>query len=320
MPLVSVIVPIYNVEAYIERCSRALFEQTLQDIEYIFVNDCTPDHSMEILNRVIDDYPTRKNSVKIINHEINQGLSCTRIDGVMLASCKYVVHCDSDDWVDKDLLEKLYCKAESEDADITICDFVCEYSSGKNRARVITNILGSPKQAIANMHNESFYCMVWRMMFRRDFILKYNLFPLEHVDMWEDVCVTIPAFYYANKIAKVDDAVCHYFVNDQSMCANSGNAKSYNDRKATIVYLEDFFSDKNDFDASMLINYWKILAKSFLLTPSCFDANRWRQEYPETHKHIMKMQALPISTRLLYKVTSISTIPIRILMWIKSFK
>lgn len=60
MPNVSVIIPVYNVEQYIERCARSLFGQTLDDIEYIFVNDCTPDKSMEVLARVLEDYPARK--------------------------------------------------------------------------------------------------------------------------------------------------------------------------------------------------------------------------------------------------------------------
>lgn len=61
MPKVSVVIPVYGVEKYIERCARSLFEQTLDDIEYIFVNDCTKDRSIDILNSVINDYPARKN-------------------------------------------------------------------------------------------------------------------------------------------------------------------------------------------------------------------------------------------------------------------
>ena len=68
MPKVSVCVPIYNVEKYIEKCVRSLFEQTLDDIEYIFVNDCTPDKSMDILRRVLVEYPQRQEQVKVIDH------------------------------------------------------------------------------------------------------------------------------------------------------------------------------------------------------------------------------------------------------------
>ena len=63
-PKVSVIIPVYKVERFIEKCARSLFEQTLEEIEYIFVNDCTPDHSMEILSKVLEEYPRRKNQIK----------------------------------------------------------------------------------------------------------------------------------------------------------------------------------------------------------------------------------------------------------------
>ena len=65
MPKVSVVIPVYGVEKYIERCARSLFEQTLDDIEYIFVNDCTKDRSIDILNEVINDYPARKQQIRM---------------------------------------------------------------------------------------------------------------------------------------------------------------------------------------------------------------------------------------------------------------
>lgn len=78
IPKVSVIVLIYKVEKYIERCARSLFCQTMQDIEYVFVNDCTPDCSIQILQSVIDEYPQRKSDIKIISHEKNMGSGVAR--------------------------------------------------------------------------------------------------------------------------------------------------------------------------------------------------------------------------------------------------
>lgn len=314
---ISVIVPIYNVSKFIERCIRSLFEQTLQDIEYIFVNDCTPDNSMQILANVLEDYPNRKAYVRILNHEKNQGLACSRIDGIKIAKGKYIIHCDSDDWVDTDLYEKLYNKAEETGADITICDFQCEYESGRIPEKIVTNFNCTPREAIENMHKESFYCMVWRALFKRDFVIQHNLFPLPHVDMWEDTCVTIPAFYHANKIAKVNDAIYHYLINDQSYSANSARPKLYEDRKTTIRYLEDFFLDKKDIDVHLLIAFWKMLAKSYMLTTYNFNPKRWKQEYKEAHPYILQMKSIPCNTRYLYKITSITTLPIRLAMWIK---
>ena len=118
---VSVIIPVYNVEQYIERCARSLFEQTLDDIEYIFVNDCTPDKSMEVLARVLDDYPARKRQVSIINMPVNGGLPKVRRAGVEAATGDYIIHCDSDDWVDVTMYEKMWKKAVEGEYDMVLC-------------------------------------------------------------------------------------------------------------------------------------------------------------------------------------------------------
>ena len=128
-PLVSVIVPIYGVEPYIEKCARSLFEQSLENMEFIFVNDCTPDKSVEILRQVIEDYPRRYLQIQIIEHEENRGLAMARNSGLLIAKGEYIIHCDSDDWVELDMYEEMYEKALEKNADIVICDYYAEYSN-----------------------------------------------------------------------------------------------------------------------------------------------------------------------------------------------
>ena len=106
-PLLSIVVPIYNVENYIEKSVRSLFEQTYPNIEYIFVNDCTPDKSMGVLDSVLADYPHRVSNVVVINHTQNKGLAISRHDGFVVAKGEYIATCDSDDWVELDMYENL---------------------------------------------------------------------------------------------------------------------------------------------------------------------------------------------------------------------
>ncbi len=123
MPKVSVIVPVYNAEKYIERCAKSLFGQTLRDMEYIFVNDCSPDRSIEVLQRVLNEYPERVSQVNIVNLEINGGVSAARQRGTDIATGEYLIHCDPDDWVELNMYETLYNIAESEGVDLVMCDF-----------------------------------------------------------------------------------------------------------------------------------------------------------------------------------------------------
>ena len=107
---VSVIVPVYKVEQYIEKCVRSLMEQTMKEgIEFIFINDCTPDDSMQILESVVGEYPDRADQVVIWNNSSNVGVSESRRKGIELAKGEYIGWCDSDDWCEKEMFEKM-CK------------------------------------------------------------------------------------------------------------------------------------------------------------------------------------------------------------------
>ena len=106
-PLISILVPVYNVNLYIERCARSLFEQTYKNIEFIFVNDCTPDNSIDILKTIITSYPEVYDKVKIINHINNKGLSYARNTALQNATGEYIIHIDSDDFIDRNCIKEL---------------------------------------------------------------------------------------------------------------------------------------------------------------------------------------------------------------------
>ena len=117
---VSVCIPVYGVEKYIEQCVRSLFGQTLKEIEYIFVDDCTLDRSIDILSKVLEEFPERKEQVKIIRHEKNSGLVAARNTALKYVIGEYVTHCDSDDWLKNDLLEKAYNEITEANADVVV--------------------------------------------------------------------------------------------------------------------------------------------------------------------------------------------------------
>ncbi|MEA4968038.1 MAG: glycosyltransferase family 2 protein, partial [Bacteroidaceae bacterium] len=104
-PKISVIIPVYNAELYFEKCLRSLFEQTFGGIEFVFINDNTPDNSFNILENVLADYPDRKKQIKIINNKYNIGSGASRNIGLTVADGEYIVFCDSDDWCDLDLYQ-----------------------------------------------------------------------------------------------------------------------------------------------------------------------------------------------------------------------
>ena len=118
MPIVSILVPIYGVEKYIEQCAHTLFQQSYSDIEFVFVNDCTKDRSVEILQQVIKQYPERQAQIRLIEHEHNKGLGGARHTAFAACKGRYVMHVDSDDLLPRDSVRLLVEAAEQTGADI----------------------------------------------------------------------------------------------------------------------------------------------------------------------------------------------------------
>ena len=132
---VSVVIPVFKVRNFIERCATSLFEQTLEDVEYIFVDDASPDDSIEILKECLERYPKRKAQVQILTHEQNKGLPAARNTGLAVATGEYVFHCDSDDWVESTMLEDLYVTAIQNSADIVWCDWYLSFAQNERYMR-----------------------------------------------------------------------------------------------------------------------------------------------------------------------------------------
>ena len=131
MPKVSVIVPVYNVEKYIEKCANSLINQTLSDIEIIFVNDGSTDGSIQIIEQYENNF---KEKVKCVSKD-NGGLSSARNYGIPYATGEYIAFLDSDDYVELDMYETMYNKAKEDDFDMVECDFIWEYP---NKSKIDT--------------------------------------------------------------------------------------------------------------------------------------------------------------------------------------
>ena len=286
MPKVSVIIPVCNVERYIERCARSLFQQSLDDIEFIFVDDCYPDKSIFIVKKVLEEFPNRESQTHFIRMPQNSGTGAVRRRGQEVATGDYIIHCDSDDWVDTDYYRELYTVAQKTNADIVVSDFKREYAS--KSVTINCSPSSNPKDSIKRMPQESFYCMLWNKLIRRQILSKYNITTSPGIDMWEDVAVTLKSFYYANRVSKASGVYYHYRINPNSYTVNSGNEKSYRQRCLCISELTDFFYAKEE-DWTVLLDYWKMLAKSFLLCPGNFNPSRWKKEYPEAIRNLTEM-------------------------------
>lgn len=205
MPKVSVIVPVYGVEKYIEQCVRCLMEQTLEDMEFVFVDDATKDDSMNILDRTLADYPARKSQVKILHHEVNKGLPAARRTGLSAATGEYIIHCDSDDWMDRDMYRAMYEKAVSDDLDLVVCDFYRDPDKG-----IVWRQYDSPDtDYISDLILFRSTMCVWNKLVRKSSI-DWDTFIWAEEFMGEDLPTAIQFAWYCKRIGYVHTPLYYY--------------------------------------------------------------------------------------------------------------
>lgn len=217
MVKVSVIVPIYNVEKYIEDCAKSLFQQTLNDIEYIFVNDCTPDNSIKILKEVLDAYPERKNQVKIVNLEVNSGQATARKRGVSEATGDFIIFCDGDDWVDKNMYQRLYDCAIQHNYDFVRCLFSRVSEGHQALCKLIPpESYANKKQLLSYLIRSSDFSSTCDKLVRRNVVFSQQfVYPKDN--MCEDLVYVLQYVLNAKSIGYINESFYYYRQNESSI-------------------------------------------------------------------------------------------------------
>lgn len=290
-PSVTVIVPIYGVEKYIGRCLESLFSQTMsQGVEYIFVNDCTKDGSMDIVQYMLDKYPERKSQSVIIDHDINKGLPAARNTGFALARGEYVMHVDSDDFLEPTALEQLYGTAIAENADVVWCDY---YISFGQRERVITQpSYTNPMDAVKAMLRGEMKYNVWNKLCRRALYTDNCIvFPAGH-SMGEDLTM-IMVCMHASRCAYIDKPLYHY-VQSQTQMTSVYTEDKLSDLRHNCSVVSDYIINRfPDSNLESELSALKQLMKwPFLLDGKKSSFKRWLEWFPEANKDIIRTKGV----------------------------
>lgn len=280
---VSILVPVYNVEKYFARCLETLFSQTYSDIEYVFVNDCTPDKSMYVLQETLEKYPSRANSVKIIENKQNLGIAIVRNTLLENATGEYVLFVDSDDWIEVDAIEKFVDKAQQSNADIVGCDYFEEYPD----RQVLF------KQSYPSHHVEAMKAMtllrikgvLWKLFMRRELIVHNNTYFVPEVQFGEDYIFCCKLFFYAKSFSCVDEALYHYVqYNPNNYCSTDSGLRIESFSRA-ITIVETFYREKGVYDIlEKELLQRKFLSKSsYVLDAKKRDIKKWANYFPESN-------------------------------------
>lgn len=290
MPKVSFVVAIYNVREYIEDCVRSLYGQTLEDIEIVLVDDCSPDDSLDIALKVLEEYPHRKGQVKVVRHEQNQGLGIGRQNGARAATGDYVSFIDGDDWVDVRMGELLYANAVSEKSDIVLCD-ICKYSEEVKRRYSFEpgGIEGNGENVRDDVLNRTIDCYVWGKIIRRELLLNDGVVWAKR-NYWEDVVLVSSLVYYASKISLVREMLYFYRSNPESILGDRSLAQLRKNCEDALenydVYIQFMEREQLTEKYRRGVMLYKVDMKAMLaiLSSSNADRRRYRETFPEVDR------------------------------------
>lgn len=221
--MVSVIVPIYKVEDYLKRCIDSIVEQTYENLEIILVDDGSPDNC----GAICDEYAKQDSRIKVI-HKENGGLSSARNAGIRVATGEYISFIDSDDWVEKDFIQKLREALVRENSDMSACLFCRIKENEGSRTEFNENIEVITDEKFYNVLSVNSYAgYATNKLFKRDIIINNNLLFDEKIFNGEDFPFTLEYTKFVNKVSFIKLDLYYYFFRETSIMQTISLSKRF---------------------------------------------------------------------------------------------
>ena len=287
----SILIPIYNAEKVIERCLHSVFNQTLQEIEYVLINDSSKDRSYNLCESVIRQYPNRKEHITLLSNEQNQGIAIVREMLVKYAHGEYVYYVDSDDWIEQDAAEKMYAKAKECNADIVGSNI---FINKKDKETI--NKFHYPennKECLNEFLRMNIKPVVWIFIFRRSLFSNNNITFVRNINGVEDYIVGAKLLLHANKVAHINEPIYHYTIGDNYYSVHSDNY--FNIMGKAIIEVENYLKENSDISLykEALIERKLIFKSKFLFENLRFDDKKYRETFPEVNHSSQKYKLFP---------------------------
>lgn len=238
--LISVILPVYKVEEYLDRCMRSITNQTYRNLEIILVDDGSPDECPQLC----DEWAMRDARVKVI-HKANAGVSKARNTGIEAASGKYLMFVDADDYLSETAVEVLYDRLNKDQSDIAVGQAVHTYEDGRElivEKERISDAVYSRDEVLRMFGTQKYLpCYSWSKLFKAELFLEVRYPALicgEDQYLWLDLIIR------AGKITTVSDNVYYYYQREDS-CVHKRNERKYLDSMTAELHCARFFLERN---------------------------------------------------------------------------
>ena len=255
-PTISIIVPVYGTEKYLRRCLDSILAQTFQDFELILVDDGSYDSSADIC----DEYTLRDKRIRII-HQSNRGQSSARNIALDIANGKYIYFCDSDDWIELNLLEEVYNRIITDNADIVRLSDVVEY--GNKSLKTTFKYIDFCESISTSKEKKDFilnklltYTFGWETclsLFSSTIIFNNDICFPEGINIAEDLYFHINFIFFANKISGFNKHLYHYYIHENSTMGSNKGKININD-----INLMSYFLYNNCNDNEIRSEFYRI--------------------------------------------------------------
>lgn len=273
MPKISIIVPIYNAEKYLRRCVDSILAQTFKDFEVLLIDDGSTDNSFSIC----EEYVKKDGHVRIF-HNQNSGVSVTRQFGIDNSCGEYTIHIDSDDWVEPDMLESLYNRAQETNADMVICDYFKTFSDNEVYVEQKPKSLNQ-KEIIRQLLTGSLHGGTWNKLIRRSCYLDNNINFSPNIIFCEDLLVMISLLNSNISVYYLHKAYYHYdqYSNNHSL-ARSNYLERYLSRIKVVKAIESIIK-VDDYKKELF--HLKTTIKDDVFFCKLFDKDTFPHLFPE---------------------------------------
>ena len=261
MSMVSIIVPIYNIEGYIRECVGSILAQTYPDFELILVDDGSPDSC----GRICDDYAKRDNRIKVV-HKVNGGLTSARNAGLEVAKGEWIMHVDGDDWIEPDMIESLIEAAQATGVDLVFGDFT-KYGPYAGYYKLPT--WSSDKRESMSKYIAYMMTTIWGSIAKRSLYADHSLKSPEGISYCEDFHLIVRLCHFAKKVVNVHKPFYHYRYRPTSIMSNMSR-KTEADEQWVYQDTIRFFKEQGVYEDYRKVMSWRVLksTQELLLDPA----------------------------------------------------
>ena len=309
MPLVSVIIPIYNTEKFLPLCISSVLNQTLTDIEILLVNDGSTDGS----GKICDEYACKDQRIQVI-HTLNQGVSHARNQGLETAKGEYIAFMDSDDWIETDMIATLYQLIRTNEAGLATCGYIIENEDGRPIYHI--NEVKSGKltqwEAIRSLFNDRYYKYkgnLWDKLYHKKIIDKHHLKFNEHIYYNEDRLFIFQYLSHCQSAAYTTSPYYHYVTRKSS--AMNLSQKNYTPKLCTFM---DAFDLMTSLSATFPTYILRALSADYIKSSFLFYTQHSREiPFNELWDRMLRIRKnnyihLPLSLKIKYALYGIRLI------------